>query len=83
MSVGVGEDSVYPHLAPVCLGHIHPQLLASGFIGAIYPRHVVAVVVFLPVPKRNPRAGEWLEPHLLHPTQISTGKTTLLPFVRD
>lgn len=57
LPVGVGEDSVDLHLAPVGLSHIHPQLSAAGFAGAVQTGHIVTVVVLLPPPKTEPTGG--------------------------
>lgn len=56
--MGVGEDSVDLHVAPIRLGHIYPQFPAAGLAGAVQTGHVVAVVVLLPAPKTNPRGHE-------------------------
>lgn len=42
------------HVAPVGLGHVHPQLPAARLAGAVQTRHIVAVVVLLSPPKTEP-----------------------------
>lgn len=63
LPVGVGEDSVDLHVAPVGLGHVHPQLPAARLPGAVQTRHIVAVVVLLSHPRQSPprREGSGLQ----------------------
>lgn len=57
LPVGVGEDSVDLHVAPVGLSHVHPQLPAARLAGAVQTRHIVVVVVLLAAPKTEPTGG--------------------------
>lgn len=71
------------HLAPVGLGHVHPQLLAAGLAGTVQTGHIVAVVVFLRYPRQSPQEGEetacWQPPSAPPPSRRLDRESTVLP----